>query len=118
MIEAPLLLQKQQTIPQDFYNLCKDQGEPYTGNAAGNTQNLLDLSGANLSVAPLPTGFTAKGIVALVFSCVAAVFGMASITRLVFPLSLSYSRICGPCRPSLRICVPNIALAATDFYTS
>jgi hypothetical protein len=36
-------------------------------------------------VPPLPSGFTAKGIVALVFSVVAAVLGMASITRLAFP---------------------------------
>lgn len=29
---------------------------------------------------PLPAGFTARGIVALVFSCLAALLGMATIT--------------------------------------
>jgi iron transport multicopper oxidase len=81
MIEAPLDLQAEQTIPQDFYNLCSDQGLPYQGNAAGNTVDLLDLDGANKSVPPLPAGFTAKGYVALVFSVVSAVLGMISITR-------------------------------------
>jgi iron transport multicopper oxidase len=50
---------------------------PYQGNAAGNTADVFDLSGENLSVPPLPEGFTARGIVALVFSCVAAFMGMA-----------------------------------------
>jgi len=52
---------------------------PYTGNAAGNTENYLDLKGENRAVAALPAGFTARGIVALVFSCIAAVLGMATI---------------------------------------
>jgi iron transport multicopper oxidase len=89
MIEAPLDLQAEQTVPQDFYDLCSDQSLPYEGNAAGNTVDLLDLDGANKSVPPLPSGFTAKGYVALVFSVVAAVLGMISITRFG-SLSLRY----------------------------
>jgi iron transport multicopper oxidase len=40
---------------------------------------MLDLTGQNLSIAPLPSGFTARGIIALVFSCIAAFLGMAVI---------------------------------------
>jgi len=39
----------------------------------------MDLTGANRSVPPLPEGFTAKGIVALVFSALSAVLGMCVI---------------------------------------
>jgi iron transport multicopper oxidase len=52
---------------------------PYQGNAAGNTADVFDLTGENLSVSPLPAGFTARGIVALVFSCLSAFLGMAVI---------------------------------------
>lgn len=80
MIEAPLELQKTLTIPQNHFDVCKAAGVPTTGNAAGNTEDLLDLSGENKSPAPLPAGFTARGIVALVFSCVSAFLGMAVIS--------------------------------------
>lgn len=49
------------------------------GNAAGNTEDLYDLTGENKAPPPLPEGFTPRGIVALVFSCIAAVLGMVSI---------------------------------------
>jgi iron transport multicopper oxidase len=49
------------------------------GNAAGNTIDLLDLKGENLPPKPLPSGFTARGIVALVFSCVAGIVGVGVI---------------------------------------
>lgn len=49
------------------------------GNAAGNMKDVLDLRGQNLAPAPLPDGFEAKGIVALTFSIVAALLGMAAV---------------------------------------
>ena len=79
MIEAPLDLQKNLKIPQNHYDVCRAAGTPIEGNAAGNTADVLDLDGQNKSVAPLPSGFTARGIVALVFSCVSAFLGMAVI---------------------------------------
>ena len=79
MIEAPLELQKNLTIPQDHWDACDASGMMKSGNAAGNTQDFYDLTGANHMVAPLPDGFTARGIVALAFSCFAAVLGLASI---------------------------------------
>ena len=56
MIEAPLQLQKNLTIPDDHWAACKHLGILTEGNAAGNTDDLLDLSGANVSPPPLPTG--------------------------------------------------------------
>ncbi|PQE24793.1 multicopper oxidase protein [Rutstroemia sp. NJR-2017a BVV2] len=80
MIEAPLELQKSLVIPETHIAACQAGGVPYTGNAAGNTVNLLDLTGANLAPGPLPKGFTPKGIVAMVFSCLAALLGLATIS--------------------------------------
>ena len=42
--------------------------------------DLFDLTGENVSPSPLPAGFTTKGIVALVFSCVSAFLGVAVIS--------------------------------------
>lgn len=80
MVEAPLDLQKDLKLPEAQIDTCKAAGTPYQGNAAGNTQDFFDLTGENTSPAPLPAGFTAKGIVALVFSCVAAFLGLAVIS--------------------------------------
>ena len=80
MVEAPLDLQKTLSIPEDHLRVCRAADTPVKGNAAGNTQDLLDLAGANVSPAPLPDGFTARGIVALVFSIIAAFLGVAAIT--------------------------------------
>lgn len=79
MIEAPLELQNSLTIPENHYQVCDASNTKYVGNAAGHTENVYDLSGSNTMVAPLPTSFTAGGIVALVFSCLAGVLGLASI---------------------------------------
>lgn len=46
IVEAPLQLQSQ-SVPPDQFKVCKDQNLPYQGNAAGNTQNFSDLTGAN-----------------------------------------------------------------------
>lgn len=85
MVEAPLEIQKTVTVPQNHYDVCAAAATPTAGNAAANTIDPLDLTGQNLSIPPLPAGFTAKGIVALVFSCVAAFLGMAVIAWYVTP---------------------------------
>jgi iron transport multicopper oxidase len=79
MVEAPLEIQKSLTIPQNHLDACKAANVPTAGNAAGNTVNVLDLTGANEPPKPLPAGFTARGIVALVFSCISALAGLAVI---------------------------------------
>ena len=80
MIEAPLDLQQSLTIPQNHIDNCKASNTLYEGNAAGNTIDVYNLEGQNEPVKPLPSGFTARGIVALVFSCIAAFIGMAVIS--------------------------------------
>lgn len=79
MIEAPTDLQSTLSIPADHLEACASQNIPTAGNAAGNTHNLLNLTGEDVPPGPLPAGFTARGIVALVFSVISALVGMAVI---------------------------------------
>ncbi|EAW14723.1 putative ferrooxidoreductase Fet3 [Aspergillus clavatus NRRL 1] len=79
-IEAPLDLQQTLKIPENHYQVCEASNTLTEGNAAGNTKDYYDLTGENVSPAPLPAGFTAKGIVAMVFSCLAAILGLLSIS--------------------------------------
>ncbi|KAF4997387.1 hypothetical protein FDECE_12095 [Fusarium decemcellulare] len=79
LIEAPDELQKKVNIPQQHYDICKAAGVPFKGNAAGNTVDLFDLKGQNAQPGWIPGGFTARGIVALVFCVICAVIGIASI---------------------------------------
>jgi iron transport multicopper oxidase len=76
VIEAPSLIQERLSIPQQHYDVCKAAGIPFEGNAAANTINFLDLSSQNKQPPFLPGGFTARGIVALVFSCLSALIGI------------------------------------------
>ncbi len=80
MVEAPLEMQKTLSVPEDHWQVCRDSNTPTTGNAAANTKDLLDLTGANVGVGPLPDGFTARGIIALLFSCLGAFLGIAVIS--------------------------------------
>ncbi|KKY19915.1 putative iron transport multicopper oxidase fet3 [Phaeomoniella chlamydospora] len=97
MVEAPLAIQEQiTTLPQSHIDACQAASIPMVGNAAGHGSNLssidstsstfqseksawFDLSGQPHPPKPLPSGFTAKGYVALVFSVIAALLGLASI---------------------------------------
>lgn len=79
MIEAPEVLQEKTIVPQDFLEICEAGGTATVGNAAGNTEDYLDLTGQNRMVPWLPAGFTTKGYVALAFSCVAGTLGVATI---------------------------------------
>ena len=83
MVEAPTAMQAggaaALSLPADHLAACNSQNIPIAGNAAGNTVDLLDMTGANRSVPPLPAGFTARGIVALVFSVIAGLAGVSVI---------------------------------------
>jgi iron transport multicopper oxidase len=93
MIEAPLDIQKSLTLPQDHIDACSAGNVPHAGNAAGNTINYLDLTGQNAAPGPLPNGFTPRGIVALTFSCISALIGLAVISWFVHPFPpLSYKQ--------------------------
>jgi iron transport multicopper oxidase len=54
IIEAPDRIGT--TLPTDHVDACVKQGMPTTGNAAGNTANLFNLSGANTEVPPVDDG--------------------------------------------------------------
>jgi len=56
MIEAPLQLQQTQRIPQGHLQTCYADGTPTQGNAAGNTRNFLNLTGANTTPPQNPMG--------------------------------------------------------------
>lgn len=76
-------MQSSLSIPPDHYAAC-DASNAYPkfqtqGNAAGRTDDILNLGGAYTSPAPLPEGFTARGIVALIFSVIAAMLGIAAV---------------------------------------
>ena len=81
MVEAPLELQKRLTVPKEHYAACATSNPPIptVGNAAARTSDLLNVDGANVSPPPLPTGFTTRGVIALLFSIVAAFVGMAAV---------------------------------------
>ncbi|GMG18907.1 unnamed protein product [Ambrosiozyma monospora] len=78
-VEDPLAIQQNEKLTENWKQVCEASNQSYVGNAAGNTQNFLDLTGEAVQVKALPAGFTAKGIVALVFSCIAGVLGVISI---------------------------------------
>ncbi|ERF68590.1 hypothetical protein EPUS_04688 [Endocarpon pusillum Z07020] len=52
IVEAPLQLQQSQRINPAMEDICKSQGLATAGNAAGNTEDHFDLSGANTIVEP------------------------------------------------------------------
>ncbi|KAF9876624.1 iron transport multicopper oxidase fet3 [Colletotrichum karsti] len=78
-VEAPLELQKTLQLPQNHIDVCNAGQVPVKGNAAGNTADLLDLTGQNAPPAPLPAGFTPRGIVAFVFSCITGLLGIVVV---------------------------------------
>ena len=80
LIEAPDQIAAHNPIPEQHFDLCKASGYGYQGNAAGNTEDYFDLTGQNAQSPFLPDGFTARGIVALVFSVISAICGMAAIS--------------------------------------
>lgn len=78
-IEDPLGIQENEQLSEDSKRMCEAFNINVKANAANNT-DFLNLAGENVQVKPLPDGFTAKGIVAMVFSCIAGVLGVICIT--------------------------------------
>ncbi|KAF9333152.1 ferroxidase fet3 [Podila minutissima] len=77
MIEAPEAMAGVLTVDPKHFEQCKALGIPYEGNAAGNQG--LGLTGQNVGPNPLSGTFTAKGNVALVFTIIAALMGLATV---------------------------------------
>ncbi|CAF9938409.1 hypothetical protein IMSHALPRED_000790 [Imshaugia aleurites] len=67
-------------LPPDHLAACSALNIPTVGNAAGNDVNFTDLTGAPEPPGQLPAGFTAKGVVAFLFSCLCAFAGIAVIS--------------------------------------
>ncbi|KAM5351926.1 hypothetical protein ACJ41O_004649 [Fusarium nematophilum] len=78
-VEDPLTLQKTIDIPKNHLEACVAAGMATEGNAAANTEDYLDLTGENHPPKTLPSGFTPRGIVALVFSCLCGILGIAVV---------------------------------------
>ena len=77
------MLQNTAAIPPDHYDLCGRNKIPVptSGNAAGNTVDLLDLSGEPAPPPPLPAGFTTKGVIALIISILNGIFMVGMIAK-------------------------------------
>lgn len=106
MVEAPLVLQETLVIPEDHYAACEKGGVLDAGNAAGNTVDLLDLTGENEAIKPLPDGFTPRGIVAMTFSCLAALLGLAAITWYGLAADMSGSELASAQRRIAEVNLP------------
>ncbi|KAH3669045.1 hypothetical protein OGAPHI_001641 [Ogataea philodendri] len=78
-IEDPLGIQANETLTDNWKQVCENVNMSYVGNAAGNDKDFFDLTGQNVQEKALPAGFTARGIVALVFSAVSGVVGIIVI---------------------------------------
>ncbi|XBW36927.1 hypothetical protein QEN19_002506 [Hanseniaspora menglaensis] len=81
LIEDPATVQStlSQQLTANHISVCDSVSVPYLGNAAANTNDFLDLAGENKQHKNLPKGFTAKGIVAMTFSCLSGILGMITI---------------------------------------
>ncbi|KAH3899774.1 ferroxidase FET3 SCDLUD_004063 [Saccharomycodes ludwigii] len=81
LVEAPDEIQNtaSQQLTDNHIQVCKNIGVPYVGNAAGNSENFLDLTGQNVQQQTIPTGFTKKGIIAMTFTCFSGFLGMVSL---------------------------------------
>ncbi|KAF9942525.1 hypothetical protein BGZ75_007172 [Mortierella antarctica] len=77
IIEAPEIMPSVLKIDQTHIDHCKALNIPFRGNAAGNEG--LDLTGENVGPDPLPGTFTAKGKVALAFTIISALLGLATV---------------------------------------
>jgi iron transport multicopper oxidase len=113
-VEAPLEIQQVIVVPQNHFDVCKAGNVSTVGNAAGNTANLLNLAGQNAPPGALPTGFTTKGVVAFVFTCLCGLLGTAVVAWYGFAdVSLDQSAAQAPQEPGvLKTASPASAPAA------
>ncbi|KAF9962943.1 ferroxidase fet3 [Mortierella alpina] len=77
LIEAPEEMPRVLRVDPAHYEHCRVLGIPFQGNAAGSAG--LDMRGMNVGPGLLERKFRAKGIVALMFSVLAAVMGLATV---------------------------------------
>ncbi|PBK70630.1 Fet3 protein [Armillaria solidipes] len=78
LIEAPLVAQQRNTVPQAIYDNCKALNTPFSGNAAGH-ESATDLSGLTLGPFPQKLGWHSKGIGAMAGCVLTALIGMLTV---------------------------------------
>lgn len=78
-VEDPVGIREKEISLSDTWKQTCAAADGYVGNAAGNTEDFFNLAGESVQPKDLPAGFTARGIVALVFSCIAGVLGCIAI---------------------------------------
>jgi iron transport multicopper oxidase len=64
LVEAPLVMQQRNTVPQTLYDQCKSLDQPFSGNAAGHPSTT-DLSGLKLGPYPQVLGWRPRAIGAM-----------------------------------------------------
>lgn len=80
-IEDPLTLQKRETLTDDYKQICKRIGMANKGNAAGHSDDWLNMNGLPRQSKPLAPGFTLKGYFAFFVSILIGLLGLYSITQ-------------------------------------
>lgn len=83
-VESPLILQERESLSQNYLDVCEAAGMPNKGNAAGISEDWLDMTGLPRQPKPLPEGFTAKGYIAFIFCTIIGIFGLYSISNYGF----------------------------------
>lgn len=78
LIEAPLLAQQRNNVPQIMYDNCKALNHPFSGNAAGK-MSATDLDGSVVGPFPQKLGWKPKGIVAMAGCVLTALIGMLTV---------------------------------------
>ncbi|KAF6757624.1 Fet3 protein [Ephemerocybe angulata] len=78
LIEAPLLAQQRNKVPEVMYDHCRAQNKPWSGNAAGKP-SATDLDGLKVGPFPQKLGWRPKGIVAMTGCVLSATLGMLTV---------------------------------------
>ena len=65
LFEAPDHLQGHLTIPPSHLKACQQDGTPTKGNAAGNTQNFLDLNGQPTAAPEYDYGYVSHVVISI-----------------------------------------------------
>ncbi|CCD25949.2 ferroxidase FET5 NDAI_0G01730 [Naumovozyma dairenensis CBS 421] len=80
-IEDPFALQRQNSLTDNYKDICSAANIANEGNAAGNYEDWFDLDGLPRQPDPLPEGFTLKGYIAFAISTLCGIWGLYTITK-------------------------------------
>ncbi|CAB4252485.1 similar to Saccharomyces cerevisiae YFL041W FET5 Multicopper oxidase, integral membrane protein with similarity to Fet3p [Maudiozyma barnettii] len=80
-IEDPQTLQHRETLTDNYKEVCNSIGMANKGNAAGHSDDWLNMEGLPRQPKPLAPGFTIKGYTAFFVSTIVGLWGLYSITQ-------------------------------------